>query len=80
MRIKVESVLSVISKPEFTTSKNDPNQKFYKIGIISGDEAGMLGCSEIVYGQVEAGNTYVFKGEYDAQWKSLRLTSATLKK
>ncbi|MCL2717160.1 MAG: hypothetical protein FWE14_00035 [Lachnospiraceae bacterium] len=75
MNVTVSAKISVVTKPEPTLSK-DGKSTFYKIGIISGSEVGMLNCSEDVFNKVEPGKEFEVLGHYSTDYKSLRLVNA----
>ena len=79
MKIPALMKLTVITKAEPKKSQ-DGKSTFYQLGIKCGSELGMMSCNETVYHSVEEGNAYEVRGEYNTDYKSLRLVDAKLVK
>lgn len=72
MNIIGQCKIKVISK---THSTNKEGNTFYKLGVLSGSEVGMISCSEEIYNSVEVDKMYDFVTVYNDSYKSFRLNS-----
>ena len=72
MRVIGTSKLTVLSKME--NKSQDGTKTYYKLGVLSGSEAGMVSCSEEIFGQVKEGTSYIFDTVYNDQYKSFNLS------
>ena len=74
MKIKnVTEKLFIVTKKE-TVGKNDPNAKFYKLGVMTeSDELGEVSCGKDIFDLVEKGKEYVFAVEFNTEYKSYKI-------
>ena len=72
MKINNATRLKVVAK--FKQPSKDGTQHYPKISVLSGYEAGTLGCSEEVFEAVAENVTYDFATTFDTEYKSFKLT------
>ena len=66
------TTLKVITK--FKQPSVDGTKQYPRLSVLSGYEAGTLGCSEEIYAAVSEGMTYVFESVYDDKYGSFKLS------
>ena len=71
MKINNATRLKVVAK--FKQPSKDGTQQYPKISVLSGYEAGTLGCVEDVFEAVTENATYDFATIYDTEYKSFKL-------
>ncbi len=71
MNITGTTKLAVISKS--TSQSKDGQNTYYKLGVLSGSEAGMISCSKDIFDVAETGKSYEFETVYNDAYKSFRL-------
>lgn len=64
--------LKVITK--FKQPSADGAKQYPKLSVLSGFEAGTIGCSEDIYNAVADGATYDFESVYDDKYGSFKLS------
>lgn len=72
MKIVSSCKMEIMNKG--TETSKDGKTTYYRLAVLQGMEAGKLGCSEDVYNHVRKGEEYIFRTEYNDEYKSFRIT------
>lgn len=72
MKYKNVTRLAVIAK--FKQPSADGTKFYPKLSVLSGYEAGTIGCSEEIFAGVVEGKTYDFESVFDDKYESFRLS------
>lgn len=79
MKINQTVQLTVISKKE--EPSKDGTKMYKRLGVLTLDgEVGMLPCSDEVYEQVVVGKQCILETQYNDQYSSFRVISASVVK
>ena len=71
MNITTSTKLTIMTKT--ATPSKDGTNTYYKLGVVSGSECGMVSCNKDIYEAVEQAKTYDFEAVFNDQYKTFRL-------
>ena len=73
MKLQFSVKALVLTKKE---QEGKEGAKYYKIGVMQGEELGEMSVTEEVFKEVDRGVAYILMVEYNDQYKNIRVYSA----
>lgn len=72
--MNVTGISKLLIMTKTATPSKDGDNMYYKLGVVSGTECGMISCNKEIYDAVEQAKTYEFETAFNDQYKTFRLS------